>query len=135
MRCGSLEGVRAEALSAVAAAKRQIKGQGPVDGVFTEMDAEDIEDFMASNAAFAAAMERHIQDFMPQTRADLNGKVQAAAKMAADAERVACLGAVRQIAAPVVGTPYSVGPRRFSKAISALPPQDLGETLQDGDLF
>ena len=101
----ALKVARAKALAAVAAAKRQIRGQGPIEGVFTEMDAEDVENFMVSNAALAAA------------------------------EREACIAAVARTVAPVVGTPYSVGPRKFKAAIANLEQTDISAFIGNEDLF
>ncbi|MFG6573523.1 hypothetical protein ACGYLO_18165 [Sulfitobacter sp. 1A13353] len=131
----ALKVARAKALAAVAAAKRQIRGQGPIEGVFTEMDAEDVENFMVSNAALAAALEREIRDFMPETRKALLEKQHVVAKNIAAAEREACIAAVARTVAPVVGTPYSVGPRKFKAAIANLEQTDISAFIGNEDLF
>jgi len=131
----ALMAARANALAAMAAAKRQIKGQGPVDGVFTKMDPEDIENFLVSNAAFAAALDREIRDFMPDTRDAMNEKIHAVAKKISASEREACIAAVSRTVAPVVGTPYSVGPRKFKAAIANLEETDLSVILSAEAIF
>ncbi len=105
---------------AVAAALKHLKGD-QTPGTYDGMAEGDVIKIMVRSSNTAASLRAEIEAFLPDTLTSLNAKVLALAKNAAQAERRACLAAVARTAAPVTGTPYITGPRKFLMAISALP--------------
>jgi len=130
----ALQSLHAECASAAAAATRSLEGHGPAEAVFDGMESSQVQFFKVISEASAAGVETFIAGFMPETREGLNAEVRNLAKKIALAERNACLTAVGKTVAPVVGTPYSVGPRKFTASIAELAELDL-DKVPGLDLF
>lgn len=130
----ALKSLHDEYTSAAAAATRSLEGQGPAEAVFDDMDSSQVQFFKDISEVSAAGVEKFIAGYLPETRESLNEEVRQLAKRTARIERNACLAAVGKTVAPVSGTPYSVGPRKFKASICELTDLDL-DTVPGMDLF
>lgn len=111
----------AEPLGQAAAAGRTALRQ-----VLAEVRAMRDAGQQISAQALVDLLEASIETYEPDAIEVLRQKEARAFAEVAKAERAACARAIGRIAAPVVGTPYSVGPRRFIEAICQMP--DVTET-------
>jgi hypothetical protein len=105
---------------AVKAADKHLLGD-PAPGGFHDMSVEEVEDFRAFHARAAAHMRDYIKSFQTTDQDQVKSLREVAL-----AEREACMKAVGVACAPVVGTPYITGPRKFCEAIRNMP--DVNQT-------
>lgn len=96
-------------------------------------EVEDVEALIEKHAFAASTLGEILDKFEPDASAGLHVSLRKMARDVAKAERERCEGAVAATSAPIQGTPYIAGPRRFCEAIRALPDVEatLGGFMQD----
>lgn len=97
---------------------------GQSNGLFDGMTSTEVRDLYDFHNRSKVHLADEIQGFLPETQKLIEQKRIDTLRKVAEAEREACLTAVGKTWAPVTGTPYITGSRKFCQAIRQLPTVD-----------